>query len=73
MKGKSTKGQAGSNTGGAARSLIRAKTRCRSDAELGRIVGRSASVISGIRNGDIKNPPESLISALRKAPGCNEG
>ena len=62
------KGVAGKSTGGAARSAIRAaKSRGATNASIGRATGRSASTISSIASGDIKNPPRNLAANVRKA------
>jgi len=60
------KGETGDNTGGAARKEIaRLQKGGMSLREIGEKVDRSPSVMSQIKRGVIKNPPESLIKKLR--------
>ena len=65
------KGEEGKNTGGKARRMIQILMDAgMSQEQIGSGVDRSASVIGSILSGEIKNPPESLITSLRgvKAP-----
>jgi len=66
------KGETGKNTGGAARKEIeRLQRGGMSLKEIGERAGRSASTISQIKQGTIKNPPESLIKKLRSIKAEN--
>jgi len=61
------KGDEGNNTGGTARRLIRQLMRDgMTQEEIGSRTNRSASTIGQILRGEIDNPPEELIAALRR-------
>lgn len=67
MKKKPKKGVAGKNTGAAARkAIITAQKKGMTLEEIGNIANRSASVISAIKTGEIKNPPRNVASNIRK-------
>ena len=57
--------ETGKNTGGTARKIIRDLDKSITQAAIGRQAQRSSSTIGQIKNGGIKNPPESLIKKLR--------
>jgi IS30 family transposase len=62
------KGTAGKGTGATTRKAIKtAKKRGCSNAKIGKTVNRSASTISKISKGKIKNPPKGLASNIRKS------
>lgn len=62
------KGDVGKNTGSSVRKHInKAQGKGLSNAEIGRKTNRSASTISKIDNGTIKNPPKSLVAKVQKA------
>lgn len=66
-KRSAPKGQPGKGTGAAARSQIRRlESAGLTQAQIGKAARRSASVISAIKSGAIKNPPESLVARLRQ-------
>lgn len=68
MASKSKKGVPGKNTGPAARRAIReAEKRGLTLEQIARASNRSASTISQIKNGEIKNPPSNLAEKIRKA------
>ncbi len=65
---KPMKGVAGKGTGAKARKAIKsANKRGATDKDVGRATNRSASTISQIKSGDIKNPPKNLAANARKA------
>lgn len=69
-KDKSMKGEAGDNTGGAARKAInKAQKKGLTNEEIGEKVGRSGNTISQIDKGTIKNPPQSLVETLKRNQG----
>lgn len=62
------KGVAGKSTGAETRKAINAKVKSGSTLkQIGRASNRSASTISQIKQGDIKNPPKNLAANIRKA------
>ena len=67
MDDKPKKGVAGKSTGGKSRKAIRTKISggCSLSA-IGRAANRSASTISQILSGSIKNPPSNLSTNIRK-------
>ena len=61
------KGEAGEGTGSAVRrELDRLVNSGWTLVEIGSRVDRSTSTLSSIRSGEIKNPPETLLNALRR-------
>ena len=68
MANKSNKGVAGNNTGASARAAIREAQKIGLSLEqIGRASNRSASTISQIKAGEIKNPPANLAGMIRRA------
>ena len=65
---KPMKGTPGKGTGATARKAIRAaeKRGC-TQAQIGTAAKRSASTISGIKSGTIRNPPRNLAANVRKS------
>lgn len=65
---KNMKGVAGKNTGSKARAAIRkAQSAGATLKSIGVATNRSASTISQIASGEIKNPPKTLVSKISKA------
>ena len=64
---KMKKGTEGKGTGAATRKAIKsASKRGYTQAEIAKAAKRSPGVISSILNGDIRNPPGGLASAISK-------
>lgn len=68
-KDTSQKGEAGKGTGGQVRKEIkRLRDAGMTVEEIGRRVDRSATTMNSIQNGEIKNPPKTLLDKLKKIP-----
>lgn len=67
MASKGKKGTVGKKTGVANRKAIKsAVNKCNTLEQIGRATGRSASTISKIASGEIKNPPAGLSARINK-------
>lgn len=60
------KGVAGEGTGPEARRLIEELDKVLTHEEIGKAIGRSASVVGAIKSGEIANPPKQVVDALKR-------